>query len=74
MFLYEVDLMKYSAEYRNAYVEFIEDDNFGCSNFRYKDNDVLVLCEGYSLYDIIQDFVEMVDEIIEIIDNTEEKN
>lgn len=69
--------MKYSAEYRGAYVKFIDDDNldkFGCSNFNYKDTDITVLCEGHSLYDIIQDFIEMVDEIIETIDNNKEKN
>lgn len=69
--------MKYSAEYRGAYVKFIDDDNldkFGCSNFNYKDTDITVLCEGHLLYDIIQDFIEMVDEIIETIDNNKEKN
>lgn len=69
--------MKYSAEYRSACAKFTEGDNFdymGCSNFKYKNSNVLVLCEGYSLYDIIQDFIEMVDEIIEIIDNDKEKN
>lgn len=69
--------MKYSAEYGSAYVEFIDDDNLnksGCSNFNYKGTDITILCEGHSLYDIIQDFIEMVDEIIETIDNDEEKN
>lgn len=70
--------MKYSIKYKNACAKLmldIEDDDvyiIGCSNFQYKGYSVTVLCEGHSLYDIIQDFVEMTDEIIETINNEEE--
>lgn len=68
--------MKYSAKYKNAYSDFMLDSDcvVGSSDFKYKDCSVTILCEGQSLYDAIKDFVEMVDEIIETIDNDEEKN
>lgn len=67
--------MKYSAKYKNAYADFMLDSGcvVGDSDFEYKDYSVTILCEGQSLYDAIQDFIEMTDEIIETIDN-EEKN
>lgn len=69
--------MKYSIKYKNAYVKLMldtEDDDvyiIGCSNFQHKDYSVTVLCEGQSLYSAIKDFVEMIDEIIDTIDNKE---
>lgn len=70
--------MKYSIKYKNAYAKLmldIEDDDvyiIGCSNFQYKGYSATVLCEGQSLYAAIKDFVEMIDETIDTIDNEEE--
>lgn len=66
--------MKYSAKYKNAYVNFLLDSGcvVGSSDFQYKDCSVTILCEGQSLYAAIKDFVEMTDETIDTIDNEEE--